>query len=258
MRQRDPTTTREAALAVLCALAAGPLAAQLRPAIAESFGTQDSIPYWVLAEDFEPTGTEVLKHSLDPGCLFQATGSPIAYRASVDLPHGAHIASMRVYFFDNRIVDLDVKLESVDWTENPFPESTIVAEVESAGTPNFSSAFVNVSHTVDNFPTGTLGVGERSYRLTLTLPSSKEDTGAFVALCGVRFLWRRTISPAPQVATFNDVPTNHAQFEYIEALAAAGISIGCGNGNYCPDNPLTRGQMAVFLAKALGLHWAAP
>jgi hypothetical protein len=24
---------------------------------------------------------------------------------------------------------------------------------------------------------------------------------------------------------------------------------------YCPDNPVTRGQMAVFLATALGLHW---
>jgi hypothetical protein len=24
---------------------------------------------------------------------------------------------------------------------------------------------------------------------------------------------------------------------------------------YCPDQPVTRGQMAVFLAKALGLHF---
>jgi hypothetical protein len=24
---------------------------------------------------------------------------------------------------------------------------------------------------------------------------------------------------------------------------------------YCPDAPLTRGKMAVFLAKALGLDW---
>ncbi|HEX4438485.1 MAG TPA: S-layer homology domain-containing protein, partial [Thermoanaerobaculia bacterium] len=40
-----------------------------------------------------------------------------------------------------------------------------------------------------------------------------------------------------------------------EALNAAGITGGCGNGNYCPDGPVTRGQMAVFLSKALGLHW---
>jgi len=53
------------------------------------------------------------------------------------------------------------------------------------------------------------------------------------------------------------VPTGHPFFQFIEALAAAGITGGCGNGNYCPDNPVTRGQMAVFLAKALGLHWPA-
>jgi hypothetical protein len=33
------------------------------------------------------------------------------------------------------------------------------------------------------------------------------------------------------------------------------VTAGRGNGNFCPDQPLTRGQMAVFLSKALGLHW---
>ena len=64
-----------------------------------------------------------------------------------------------------------------------------------------------------------------------------------------------TVSPSPAVATFGDVPTNHPFFQYVEALAASGITAGCGNGNFCPDAPLTRGQMAVFLSKALGLHW---
>jgi S-layer homology domain len=67
--------------------------------------------------------------------------------------------------------------------------------------------------------------------------------------------YRRLVSPAPATATFGDVPTSHPFFQFIEALAAAGVTGGCGNGNFCPDAPLTRGQMAVFLAKALGLHW---
>jgi len=57
-------------------------------------------------------------------------------------------------------------------------------------------------------------------------------------------------------ATFNDVPTGHPFFQFIEALAASGITAGCGDGtDFCPNAPLTRGQMAVFLSKALGLHW---
>jgi S-layer homology domain len=72
---------------------------------------------------------------------------------------------------------------------------------------------------------------------------------------GVEVWWHRTVSPAPAVATFGDVPSSDPFFQFIEALAAAGITGGCGGGNFCPDAPLTRGQMAVFLSKALGLHF---
>jgi hypothetical protein len=42
----------------------------------------------------------------------------------------------------------------------------------------------------------------------------------------------------------------------VEAIWASGLTGGCGGGNFCPNNPVTRGQMAVFLAKALGLSWS--
>jgi len=77
----------------------------------------------------------------------------------------------------------------------------------------------------------------------------------------VRIISRRQVSPAPATATatatFNDVPTTHQFFQFIEALHAAGITGGCKASPplYCPDAPLTRGEMAVFLSVALGLHW---
>ena len=43
---------------------------------------------------------------------------------------------------------------------------------------------------------------------------------------------------------------------YIEAIAAAGITHGCNppaNDRYCPTSPVTRGQMAAFVARALRL-----
>ena len=65
-----------------------------------------------------------------------------------------------------------------------------------------------------------------------------------------------TSAPAPATATFpNDVPTTHPYFQFVEALADSGITGGCGTDSYCPDNPVTRGQMAVFLAAALGLSY---
>ncbi|MFZ5881670.1 MAG: S-layer homology domain-containing protein [Chloroflexota bacterium] len=39
----------------------------------------------------------------------------------------------------------------------------------------------------------------------------------------------------------------------MEALAAEGITGGCGGGKYCPEQVVTRAQMAVFLVKAFNL-----
>lgn len=71
----------------------------------------------------------------------------------------------------------------------------------------------------------------------------------------VEIWWRRVVSDPPATPTFGDVPSSHPFYQFVEALAKSGITGGCGGGNFCADAPLTRGQMAVFLSKALGLHW---
>jgi hypothetical protein len=81
-------------------------------------------------------------------------------------------------------------------------------------------------------------------------------SSVFTYFDSARVYYQLQVSPAPATATFGDVPAGHPFFQFIEALVASGITVGCGGGNYCPDAPLTRGQMAVFLSKALGLHFA--
>jgi hypothetical protein len=49
------------------------------------------------------------------------------------------------------------------------------------------------------------------------------------------------------------VPTNHPFFQAINWLAIQRISLGCTAETFCPDDPVTRGEMAVFLARALAL-----
>ena len=41
--------------------------------------------------------------------------------------------------------------------------------------------------------------------------------------------------------------------DHIDKLATAGVTKGCGPDLYCPDGFVTRGQMAAFLTRALGL-----
>ena len=40
---------------------------------------------------------------------------------------------------------------------------------------------------------------------------------------------------------------------WVEQLSVLGITAGCGGGNYCPNSPNTRGQMAVFLVRTFDL-----
>jgi hypothetical protein len=52
---------------------------------------------------------------------------------------------------------------------------------------------------------------------------------------------------------FDDVPVDYWAGAFIKQLVAEGITVGCGGGNYCPEQPVTRAQMAVFLVRTFSL-----
>jgi len=52
---------------------------------------------------------------------------------------------------------------------------------------------------------------------------------------------------------FGDVADDYWAAGWIKQLSAEGITSGCGGGNYCPETPVTRAQMAVFLVKSFNL-----
>jgi hypothetical protein len=52
--------------------------------------------------------------------------------------------------------------------------------------------------------------------------------------------------------TFSDVPPTAFYYNAVEAIYHAGITSGCATGLYCPDNTVTRGQMAVFMHRGFG------
>jgi probable HAF family extracellular repeat protein len=61
-------------------------------------------------------------------------------------------------------------------------------------------------------------------------------------------------APPTPTGIFNDVDLNHWAAPWIEQLANEGITSGCGNANYCPNDPVTRAQMAVFLVRTFDLY----
>jgi hypothetical protein len=69
-----------------------------------------------------------------------------------------------------------------------------------------------------------------------------------------------SLDPPPCVPPndFNDVPESSGFCRWIEELARRGVVAGCGGGNYCPTNPVTRQQMGPFLSLTFGLTLYGP
>jgi hypothetical protein len=80
-------------------------------------------------------------------------------------------------------------------------------------------------------------------------PVTRAEMAAFLLRTKHGPAW---VPPAPTGTVFSDVPLGHWAGAYIEALAAEGITLGCGVGVYCPDGPVSRAEMAVFLTRTFG------
>ena len=180
------------------------------------------------------------------------------------VPNGADLQQVAFYFADDTLGPERFFMGSLcrSWvhSDGSNPETDCPVVVVSDGAPGDTVLVADPNFSVlyrgDIDSDGTADVV--SYTVWAQFGTGFDPVyDGSIRLRQVRLLYTRQVSPAPAVATFGDVPTDHGFFQFIEALADSNITAGCGSGNFCPDTPLTRGQMAVFLAKALGLHWPA-
>jgi hypothetical protein len=78
--------------------------------------------------------------------------------------------------------------------------------------------------------------------------TSREQMAAFVLVAKEGAGYN---PPACGTPVFNDVPANSPFCKFIEELVRRGVTGGCGNGNYCPQDAVTRAQMSVFVLRTL-------
>lgn len=189
---------------------------------------------------FQPVdGAAIRAGDIDSGGRYIVSGGS-CWAAPVALPTGAVIDHLELDGCDNSdSADLQAFLA---WCSTGGLCAASY-NTTSTGTPG-CGAFVSMSA-----PT-VVSNSDQTFTVKVCTPGGSDTT--FTA---VRIFYQLQVSPAPPSPTFLDVPTNNPYFQFVEALAASGITAGCGGGNFCPDSPVTRGQMATFLAKALGLYW---
>jgi uncharacterized protein (DUF1800 family) len=79
-------------------------------------------------------------------------------------------------------------------------------------------------------------------------PASSVTRGQMAAFL-LKVYHGTSYAPPPAQGVFGDVPVSMPLAPWIEELARLSVTAGCGGTSYCPANPVTRGQMAVFMTK---------
>ena len=200
------------------------------------------------AWDFDPAVTS--STPLDSSNNFR-TGAAV-FVAGVHLPEGSQITGIELYGCDTDLAaSMTVELQRCqEDTPAAGPSPCVAIFQADSGVPTFTGCgfFFNTSAPVYPELVDNLG---RSYVARVNLSTSSLRFRTF------RVFYRQSIGFPPANPTFTDVPATHPLFRFVEQLYAAGITGGCSASppQYCPDAPLTRGQMAVFLTQALGLNW---
>jgi hypothetical protein len=210
----------------------------------ENWGTTTDVLQTAFAHDFELfQGVAGPMNPTNAGMIC-ASGT-CGWLAGLRLPSGASILGIELSACDG---DATREIQFTLFRSPRIPAGpTPLLPFQATGVANAPgcatfSATLPTPHTVDN-------------AANLYILDVIETGGGANNWNQFRVRYRLQVSPGPGAASFSDVPTSHPAFRFVEALVAAGITGGCGGGNYCPDAPLTRGQMAVFLSSALGLHF---
>ncbi len=162
----------------------------------------------------------------------------------IHLPSGALAEYIRIYYHQE---DFGSPISAGFYRSSTYGTSTLIspASPPSINTGDSYQDFGPFAETVNNDPNSGY-----TYEVDALF-------GGTTRIYKFAIWYLLQVSPAPATATFADVPTNYWAFRYIEALYASGITAGCGTNPlvYCPDRSVTRAEMAVYLAKALGLYW---
>src|SRR5688500_10631943 len=196
---------------------------------------------------FQPlTSAVTYSSATGPHGIFRTNAAGATFFvAPISLPAGAAVVRLELQGCDSAPVG-DIAIHLRQQPRTTFSAVTVasVTSVTQALCTTYSTT-LPAPHTVDN--------ANNTYFIEADLQNNTLAN----RLAAVRVSYRLQVSPPPATATFpSDVPTTHPFFRFVEALAASGLTGGCGAGTFCPDSPVTRGQMAVFLSVALGLHWA--
>ena len=234
------------------------------------------VPFAVAAPAQDTYGTTSLSYEQVPGAVFFPSVSGFTYTTSaVNSGQILRIAGANSSYFAAPIripsgaIVKSLELDACDNTGGAggFVQGTIVQTDALGNTTASLNPFLMTAGTgcqvVVSGDLTSLNIVADNHTKHMWLIGflDAQPAGKTVGLAGMTVGYQLQVSPGPLTATFNDVPTSDFGFQFVEAFAGAGITVGCTSNPpftppvYCPDRNVTRREMAIFFAKALGLQW---
>ena len=205
-----------------------------------SFGTNYQYT-WIAYSDFTPAASTVT-FSRTSGYIYRTGGGDIYFWAPIHLPSGAYLYYAQVFYYDND----SGAVYAYIYRTTPYTTDTSLTSCSSSGTPGYSYCVL--------YPYETIRNGDSMYNVYVGLSNATIN----LRFTGVRLFWARQIHTGLS-HPFNDIGSLPSLWQNsIAALYQSGITSGTSSNTYSPNAYVTRGQMAVFLAKALGLYWSYP
>ncbi len=172
---------------------------------------------------------------------------------------------------------------TIDCEPGPWDYSDLNGVLEPGESVAVSPRWQNVGHETDEFTghatsivgppgTGPYGVSSTSVYYGEVVPGSSSSCRELGGLCYTVTMPPLAQRPASHLDatltevldsgatkkwtlhigdSFADVPRSHFAYRFVETLLHSGLTAGCSATQFCPASPVTRWQMAVFLATAM-------
>jgi hypothetical protein len=141
--------------------------------------------------------------------------------------HGGRLAGIAVHHYDSYVTMVREPRKS------PFSD----VRLDHWASPSIMA--VRRAGIIAGYPDGT-------YKPSMIV--AREQMAVYVTHA---LLGRENVPEGPPTASFPDVSPDYWAYKWVECARARGLTLGCGDGLYHPQDPLDRAQMAAFIARAI-------
>jgi len=138
-----------------------------------------------------------------------------------------------------------IKPTAIDRTSQSFAGNGGTSVVNVTPSDPACSWSASTTATFIHITSGSSGTGNGAVQYSVDANPGSTIRSNTITIAGLTFT-------VYQGNNFLDVPSNDPFYDDIGKLAARGVTVGCGSGNFCPNSPVTREQMSAFIMRAKG------